>query len=236
MQSTAHKQQIASIKQEKRPLSALEKKRIGLILLSFIIVCVFWMSFEQAGGLMTVYSEKYTNRLLMGWEIPASWFQSLNPLFIIVFGGVVAMLWNWLAGRNKNPNSIFKMGLGTVIMGMGFVFMVGASLQRHSLGHSAMYWLVFAYLFHTIGELCLSPVSLSFITKVAPKHKVATMIGLYFAVTGIAQKLAAEIGKMSIQLGEYAIFVGLVILPISLGLLLMFFSKRLTKMTGGLED
>ena len=101
---------------------------------------------------------------------------------------------------------------------------------------SAMIWLLLAYLFHTLGELCLSPVSLSFVTKVSPKHIVATMMGLYWAVIGFANKLAAEIGKYADSLGEYAIFLGLFIFPIMMGGLLALFSSQISKLTHGAEE
>ena len=173
-----------------------------------------------------------------GFIVPASWFQSLNALFIIAFGGIVAALWIALARRGKNPSSIFKMGLGTAIMGAGFIFMVFASLERQSdlFGLSSMWWLVLAYLFHTLGELALSPVALSFITKLSPKSIVASMMGIYFAVTGLGNKLAAKLGVLAQDLGELEIFGGIAVVTIGLGLLLVAFSGKLNKLAHGAED
>jgi len=220
-----------------------DKDRLIVLGISFVIVMVFWMSFEQAGGFMSLYTKDFVDRHLFGWEIPASMFQSLNPLFIILFGSAVAALWIKLEDkRKKNYSAIFKMGIGTVILGLGFLFMVGASLQKHvdASGHvvqySAMYWLVGAYLFHTIGELCLSPVALSFITKVAPKKLVSSIMGIYFAVTGLSDKLASEIGKQADKLGDLTVFAGLVIFAVVMGSLLAIFSNRISKLTHGAED
>jgi POT family proton-dependent oligopeptide transporter len=134
-------------------------------------------------------------------------------------------------------SSIFKMGLGTVIMGIGFIFMIGASFERitSEIGKSSMHWLIIAYLFHTIGELFISPVSLAFITKVSPKRIVSSMMGIFWAVTGVANLIAAQIGKQSINMGELAIFKFLVFMPIITGLLLMLFSSKITKLTHGIE-
>ncbi|GAB3814035.1 hypothetical protein GCM10028895_06710 [Pontibacter rugosus] len=130
------------------------------------------------------------------------------------------------------------MGLGTAILGIGFIFMVFASLQRNSSadGLSSLHWLIFAYMFHTIGELALSPVSLSFITKVAPKRIVASMMGLYFAVTGLGNKLASWIGIWAEQQGELEIFMYIAGFTIVLGILLMILTKRINKLTHGAED
>ncbi|WP_299760590.1 peptide MFS transporter [uncultured Pontibacter sp.] len=215
-----------------------EWDRIIVILISFIIVLVFWASFEQAGGLMNLFAQQYTDRVVFGWEIPTAWLQGLNSFFILTLGGIVAAIWVALAKRGKNLPSIFKMGLGTSILGIGFIFMVFASLQRTSSadGLSSLHWLVFAYMFHTIGELALSPVSLSFITKVAPKRIVASMMGLYFAVTGLANKLASLIGIWAVRLGELEVFIYIAGFTIFLGIVLMVLTKRINKLTHGMED
>lgn len=226
-----------AVSQKSPGFSRKEWDRILAICLSFIIVLVFWASFEQAGGLMNLYAFDYTDREAWGWVVPATWFQSLNPFFIITLGPIVAALWIALAKRGKNPPSIFKMGLGTAILGIGFIFMVGASLERNTSadGQSAMMWLVAAYFFHTVGELALSPVSLSFITKVAPKRIVATMMGLYFAVTGAGNYVASLIGIWAQTLGELEIFIYIAVFTIVFGSLLMILTKKINKLTHGAE-
>ena len=179
----------------KRPLSKIEKDRVVVLFISFLLVIVFWGAFEQAGGLMNIYASEKTNRMLMGWEVPASWFQSLNAMFIIIFGTVVAAYWAKRKLNGKLSTSLFKMILGLIIMGAGFFFMTGASMQYDDGGSSAMYWLVLAYLFHTIGELCLSPVALSYITKLSPVKYGSIMMGVYFAMTGFGNKLAGLLGE-----------------------------------------
>lgn len=222
----------------KKGFSKNEKDRLLAIGLSFIIVLVFWASFEQASGLMNLYAFDYTDRYVLGWEVPASWLQGLNSFFIITIGPLVAWIWILLAKRNINLSSIFKMGLGTAILGIGFIYMVAAAFERNQSpdGKSALYWLVLAYLFHTLGELALSPVSLSFITKVAPKRVVASMMGLYFAVTGMGNFLASLIGIWAQRQGELQIFAGIAVVTIVLGSLLMVLAKRINRLTHGYED
>jgi len=183
--------------------SQIMKDRYVVMLLSFILVIVFWGAFEQAGGLMNIYALDKTNRSLpfslplIGNEVPASFFQSLNALFIILFGVLIANFWAKRKLKNKEASSIFKMATGVIIMGLGFLFMAAASLQYASNGAAAMYWLVLAYLLHTIGELCSSPVALSFITKLAPMRYASLMMGVYFAATGLGNKVAGVIGEFS---------------------------------------
>ncbi len=220
----------------KRPLSKIEKDRVIVLFISFLLVIVFWGAFEQAGGLMNIYASEKTNRMLMGWEVPASWFQSLNAMFIIIFGTVVAAYWAKRKLKGKVSTSLFKMCLGLIIMGAGFFFMTAAAAQFNSEGASAMYWLVLAYLFHTIGELCLSPVALSYITKLAPLKYASLMMGVYFAMTGFGNKVAGLLGESASDLGEYTVFTGIAVFCVVFGLLVLLIRKKLENLTHGAED
>lgn len=191
----------------KRPLNKIEKDRVLVLLLSFLIVIVFWGAFEQAGGLMNLYTDAKVDRYIgLSWlqEIPAAVFQSLNAGYIIIFGTIVGGFWIWWKKSGRESSSLFKMAIGTIIMGLGYVFMMFASREASEVvfGKAAMTWIFLAYLFHTLGELCTSPVSLSFITKLAPLKYASIMMGVYFAATGFGNKLAGSIGESS-QLHPY---------------------------------
>jgi POT family proton-dependent oligopeptide transporter len=214
----------------------VEKDRLLVIYLSFLIIIVFWGAFEQAGGLMNVYAAEKTNLSFAGLTVPASWFQSVNAIFILVFATLVGSFWAYWRRRGKESSSIFKMAIGVIIMGSGFLFMSAASKQYDAQGASAMYWLVFAYLFHTLGELCASPVALSFITKLAPARYVAFMMGAYFAATGLGNKVAGSLGELSTQVGEFAIFTGIAVFCMLFGLLILAILKPLKRLAHGAED
>ena len=220
----------------KKPLTSIEKDRLVVLFLSFILVIVFWGAFEQAGGLMNIYASEKTDRLFMGWLVPASWFQSLNAMFIIFLGTGVAGYWAKRKLKNQLSSSLFKMIIGLIIMGTGFFFMSAASTQYETQGSSAMYWLVLAYLFHTIGELCISPVALSFITKLAPLKYASLTMGVYFAMTGFGNKLAGILGEASQSMGEFTIFTGIAIFCVVFGCLVLLFRTKLEKLTHGAED
>jgi len=220
----------------KKPLTSIEKDRLVVLFLSFILVIVFWGAFEQAGGLMNIYASEKTDRLFMGWLVPASWFQSLNAMFIICLGTGVAGYWAKRKLKNQLSSSLFKMIIGLIIMGTGFFFMSAASTQYETQGSSAMYWLVLAYLFHTIGELCISPVALSFITKLAPLKYASLTMGVYFAMTGFGNKLAGILGEASQSMGEFTIFTGIAIFCVVFGCLVLLFRTKLEKLTHGAED
>lgn len=214
----------------------IDKDRFLVILLSFSIVIIFWGAFEQAGGLMNVYTEQKTDRMLLGWEIPTPMFQGLNSGFILLFAVWVANIWAKRKLKGKEASSLFKMATGTMIMGLGFVFMIFAVREYENNGSSAMYWLVFAYLFHTIGELSSSPVSLSFVTKLAPVKYASLMMGLYFASTGLGGKVAGILGEKSQQFGEYSVFAGITIFTVLFGVLVIALLKPLNRLTHGAEE
>ncbi|MGC6438048.1 MAG: peptide MFS transporter [Flavobacteriaceae bacterium] len=216
--------------------SQVHKDRFLVLLLSFIMVIVFWGAFEQAGGLMNLYTETNTDRNLFGWEIPTVMFQSLNAGFIILFATLVASIWAKRKLKGKEASSLFKMALGIIIMGFGFLFMVFAAMEFEKSGSSSMIWLVLAYLFHTIGELCLSPVALSFITKLTPVKYASLMMGVYFAATGLGSKVAGIVGEAASDFGEYTIFVGILIFTVIVGALFILILKPLKRLTHNAEE
>ncbi len=212
------------------------KDRFMVLLLSFIMVIIFWGAFEQAGGLMNLYTETNTDRMFFGWEIPTVMFQSLNAGFIILFATLVASIWAKRKIKGKEASSLFKMALGIIIMGFGFLFMVFAAMEFDKSGTSSMIWLVLAYLFHTIGELCISPVALSFITKLAPVKYASLMMGVYFAATGLGNKVAGIVGESASEFGELTIFSGIVIFTVIIGILFILILKPLKRLTHGVEE
>jgi POT family proton-dependent oligopeptide transporter len=220
-----------------RPLSKIEKDRIKVLLISFLLIILFWAAFEQAGGLMNLYASQKTDRNFFGlFEIPASVFQSVNSFFIITLATAVGAFWLKWRKKGKESSSMFKIAVGMIIMALGFGFMSAASLQYEANGSSAMYWLILAYLLHTIGELCASPVSLSYITKLAPLKYASIIMGLYWAATGMGNKVAGLIGQASQELGEFEIFTGIAVIWSLIGILVIFMLKPLKRLAHGAED
>lgn len=216
--------------------SKVMKDRFLVLLLSFLLVVIFWGAFEQAGGLMSVYTETKTDRMLFGWLVPTPMFQGLNAGFILLFAVWIANIWAKRKLKGKEASSLFKMATGTIIMGLGFVFMILAVREYEANGSSGIQWLILAYLFHTIGELSSSPVSLSFVTKLAPVKYASLMMGLYFAATGLGGKVAGVLGEKSAEFGEYTIFTGIVVFTVVFGLLVLALLKPLKRLTHGAED
>ena len=226
----------AQIAAANRPLTKIERDRVLVIFLSFFLVIIFWGAFEQAGGLLNLFASEHTELTVGAFEVPATWFQSLNPAYIILLAVPVANLWIVWGRRGHEDSSLFKMAVGTMIMGWGFLFMVAASMQVDAGGKAWLGWLVLAYLFHTIGELCASPVALSFVTKLAPVKYAALMMGAYFAATGLGNKVAGLIGEAAVgDLGPTTIFIGVAAFTTVVGIAVIAALGPLKRLTHGAE-
>lgn len=214
----------------------LERGRWLVIFLSLLAIVFFWGAFEQAGGLMNLYAQQKTDRMLAGFELPAPWFQALNPLYIILFGTPVGLAWLWWKRQGREASSPFKMAIGTIVLGLGFLFMTAASAEFEAKGESAMYWLVFAYLLLTLGELFASPVALSFIAKLSPARYYPFALSFYFAAIGLGNKLAGALGETAQNTGDFPIFTGIAAGCIALGLLMLALLGPLKRLSHGAES
>jgi len=218
------------------PLTREEKDRIIVMLISFLIVIVFWGAYEQAGGLMNLYTKEKINRVVLGWEIPTSMFQSVPAFFVILLGVPVANYWVKRYKMGKETSSLFKMAVGTMVMGTGFFMMTAAAWQAEETGQAMLIWLILSYLLQVIGELSASPVALSFITKLAPARYASIMMGIYFAATGLGNKLAGMVGALAENAGEFEVFTGIFLFTTLFGVLLLLMLKPLKRLTHGAEE
>lgn len=220
----------------KVPLTSIERDRLKVIFMLFVFVMLFWAAFEQAGGLMNLYASEKTDRMLGSFEVPAGWFQSVNALFIVLLAPFFGMLWVNLARRGKGVPTPLKMALGLTLTGIGFLAMVAAVFDQGAHGKANMIWLILAYLFHTMGELCISPVGLSMVTKLAPLRLASLMMGVWFLINAFANKLAGKIGAFAEHAGELTVFAGLAIFLIAFAIGLWFLAGKLVDWMHGAED
>jgi len=221
---------------KKQPLTKQEIDRLKVILVMGLFVIVFWAGFEQAGGLMNIYTQQYTDRMVGSFEVPAAWFQSLNPFFIITLAPVLAAFWVKLG--KKEPNSPVKFALALFFLALGFLCMVGAVMEQggDTTVKTSMLWLVGAFFFHTLGELCLSPIGLSLVTKLAPLRLASLMMGAWFGFNAIANYVAGLIGSHVGELGAMSIFGGIAIAATVSGVILLMFSNTLVRWMHGAES
>jgi POT family proton-dependent oligopeptide transporter len=174
-------------------LDRLELKKVCLLLVLFLGCALFWSGFEQAGSSFNLFAERYTDRVFDGFSIPAGWFQSLNPGFILIFAPAFSALWVQLGRRNLDPGSPVKFALGLIGMALGFVIMAMAARYVAAGQKVGISWLTLTYLFHTFGELCLSPVGLSAVSQLVPKRFVGQSLGVWFLGTALGNLIAGRI-------------------------------------------
>lgn len=199
-----------------------EVKRTGILIVLLLACAMFWAGFEQAGSSLNLFADRYTVREVAGFVIPAGWFQSLNPVFIIALSPVMAGLWVMLANRGKNPSVPAKFGIGLVLLGLGFLIMVAGAQLVGSSQRVWPTWLIATYLVHTVAELCLSPVGLSAVTKLAPQRFVGQMMGMWFLASAlgslIAGLMASEIKTVDQMPG---IYLRITVMSVAAGLVLL---------------
>jgi POT family proton-dependent oligopeptide transporter len=221
-------------------LNKQEKDRTWVIIILVAFVTFFWAGFEQAGGTFSLYTDKYINREVSNFLIPTSFFQSVNPIFIVMLAPLFTLLWGFLNKKGTEPNTPVKMGLGMILLGLGFLLMVGAVLQRGGAGtdetvKAHILWMLGTYLIHTCGELCLSPIGLSMVTKLAPVKLASMLMGVWFLSSFIANNLAGLTVGFVKDLGPMNIFAGIAGFVIVLGLVLIGMNKMLLKMMHGVR-
>jgi POT family proton-dependent oligopeptide transporter len=187
---------------------------------------------------MNLYARDKIDRVVLGYEIPTSFFQSLHALYVVILGAPMAWAWTKWRKAGKESSAIYKMGIGSIIMSFGFVALMGAAydVSLSALGKAPVYWLFLSYFLHVVAELSISPVALSFITKLSPAKYASLMMGTYFAITGLGNKVAGLLGEAAQDAGEMAIFTGITVFTLLLGILMLIFLKKLKALAHGAED
>jgi len=223
---------------ESQKLTKVEKSRTKVIFILTAIVIFFWAGFEQAGGALSIYTDKFVDRTVFGWEIPTSWFQSVNPLFIVLLAPLVSMLWVKLSNSKRGDLAVpTKMGLGMIMLGAGFIVLLFAIMQTGSddaniTVKANIMFIVFTYLLHTVGELFLSPVGLSFVSKYAPIKYASLLMAVWMASSFVANLVAGQLGAFTQSLGYFEVFSVIGAAVIVIGLILLSISKVLVRMLG----
>ena len=219
-------------------LDGAEKKRIAVFLVLILASAMFWSGFEQSGSSLNIFADRYTQLEIGPVTLLSTWFQSVNSTFIILFAPVFAYLWVWLAKRNLNPSTPAKFGLGLLLLALGFFMMVLASTIVANGEQALPTWLLLTYLFHTFGELALSPVGLSATTKLAPKRYVGQLMGIWFVSIALGNLIAGQIAG-DFDPNNIAAFPeqywGIVMTTAGTGIILLLLTKPLKKLMGGVD-
>ncbi|MFQ5429905.1 MAG: peptide MFS transporter, partial [Phycisphaerae bacterium] len=213
-----------------------DRDRLIVAVVLSLFSIIFWACFEQAGSSMTLFADREVDRVVFGYELTASQLLSINPLFIVLLGIPFSILWTKLGRIGKNPSSPVKFGFGLFQLALGFVALVMAANQAKTSGSASLGWMMLAYLLHTTGELCLSPVGLSAVTKLSPARLTGLMMGFWFFCAAFAGISAGVIAKFtSGDAGYEEVFRILVYVGIGAGCLILLLSPLLKRMLHGVK-
>ena len=231
----------------KVPLTRQEKERIAVIFIFFFFAVFFFAGMEQAGASFNLYANEYMDRTVFGYEIPTPWLQMINPFFVIILAPVFAYFWNTRLGQALNTP--LKMGLALIILGVGFWFMLIAGFQRGAIWEgglnivdntdgmvkASIIWMILTYLLHTIGELSLSVVGLSIVTKLSPARFASLFMGVWIMAAAFANMLAGLISSYVVKVGASTVFASISFIEILLGILMVSLNKVIERMMHGVR-
>jgi POT family proton-dependent oligopeptide transporter len=207
-----------------------ERKRLYAIGVFFLAAAIFWSLFEQAGSTLNLFADRDTRTTILGWSFPSSWFQSMNSLFVWSFAPVFA--WLWIRLGRREPSTPVKFSLGLIFVGAGFaVLIVAARLAEDGVQVSPM-WLTVVYLLHTFGELCLSPVGLSAMTKLAPARIAGLMMGVWFLASSVGNFIAGRLAGFYEAMPLPGLFTNIAVFGLVSGLLLLAVARPIRRMMG----
>jgi POT family proton-dependent oligopeptide transporter len=212
-----------------------EKKRLVVIFWLFILAAIFWSGFEQAGSSLNLFAERLTNRVMFGWEAPASWLQSINSFFIILLAPVFAFIWTWLARRDANPSIPLKFAMGLLGLSVGFFVLAWGAANASETSLVSPAWLVVTYFLHTCGELALSPVGLSSMTKLAPRGRVGQMMGVWFIASALGNLVAGLMAGRLETLAPAALFSNVAMIAGGAGIVAVLATPFVKRLMGGVQ-
>lgn len=210
-----------------------ENRRLGVIFWLFLLIAVFWSGFEQAGSSLNLFGRDYTDRNILGWLMPAGFLQSVNSFFIILLAPVFGSLWVLLERRNRNPSIPMKAGLGLVGLAMGFFVLAWGAANATTDNLVSPAWLVVTYFFHTVGELCISPIGLSAITKLSPASRVGQMMGVWFVGAALGNLFAGLVAGQLVDLAPGPLFQNVAITIGIVGIVGLLAAPWVKRLTGG---
>jgi POT family proton-dependent oligopeptide transporter len=207
-----------------------ERKRLYVIGVLFLASAIFWSVFEQAGSTLNLFADRNTRTELLGMPFPSSWFQSLNSLFLIALAPVFAWIWIRLAARGKEPSSPAKFVFGLVFVGLGFAILVPPAQMAEGGAQVSPMWLTLTYLLHTVGELALSPVGLSAMTKLSPARIVGMSMGVWFLATSVGNFIGGRVSGLYESLALPTLFTAVAAYGILAGVILALFVPAMRKL------
>jgi len=214
---------------------SIEKQRLMVIFWLFLLAAIFWSGFEQAGSSLNLFAADLTDRTLGTFEMPAGWLQNVNPFFIIVLAPVFGMMWTWLAHRDRNPSIPVKFALGLLGLSAGFFVIAWGAANATTTDGASMAWLVVTYFLFTCGELALSPVGLSSMTKLAPPGRLGQMMGVWFIAAALGNLFAGLVAGGLEELAPAVLFRSVALFVGVAGILALAAAPFVKRLTGGIR-
>ncbi len=220
-----------------KPLTKEEWQRIFVIFLMAFFVIFFWVSFEQAGTSLTLFAERETDRFIpfLNWEFPTSWFQSVNPLFIVILAPIMSSMWIHLGNKDRDPSTPAKFIWGLMLLAFGFVLMAFAAYVYKTSGPVNVLWLLGCYFFLTLGELCLSPIGLSLVSKLAPAKFLSLLMGTWFLSNVVANWCSGLFGGQYDSMDHSFFFSIPVMMAVGASIVLFIMKPFIKKMMHGVK-
>ena len=216
-------------KEPKQKMTRNEWLRVGVLIVTCFLVSVFWAVFEQQGNVMQLWADKNTNWTFGGLHIPSTWYQAFNPFMIFAFAPLLSMVWAKQAARGKEPASLTKMGMGCLLLGLSYVVMIVASHGMTPDARRSVMWLVGTTVILTLGELYLSPIGLSFVTKVAPARMVSMLMGMWFLANFIGNYFTGYLGTFWEKIPHEQFFGLMTVLGVGAGVAMLVLSRPMNK-------
>jgi len=228
-------------------LTKIERSRIFVIYIVAFFVIFFWAAYEQAGASLTLFAAEQTDRTIFGWEMPASWFQSFNPFFVVILAYIMPGFWSFLNKRKMEPASPTKQAIGLLLLSLGYLFICFGVKDAVPGVKVSIIWLTGLYFIHTMGEIALSPIGLSMVNKLTPVRFASLMMGIWYLSTATANKFAGMLGGLYPEGGKvkyifgfeiqtmYDFFMVFVVMSGVASLILFLLTKKLQKMMHGVE-
>jgi POT family proton-dependent oligopeptide transporter len=207
-----------------------ERKRMFVIVVLFLAAALFWSEFEQAGSTLNLFADRNSNNSLLGYEFPSTWYQTLNALFIITLAPVFAWLWIWLGRRGKEPTSATKFGFGLVAVGAGYAVLIGGAVLAEQGVRVSPMWLVATYFLHTCGELSLSPVGMSAMTKLAPVRIGGLIMGFWFLALSAGNYIGGRLAGLYESWTLPQLFGAIAAFGIGAGIVMFLISRPVSRL------
>ena len=215
------------------PLTSSDKRRLGVVLFLTVFIMFFFAAFEQGSALIPYYGQEFTRRMLGSFEFPVAWFQSLNPFFVITLGPVMAWVWSALKKRQIELSILHKFAIGFCAAALSFVVMYGATVELGSSGSSSILWIVLGTMVMTLGELCITPILWSAVSRITPKRFLSMMMAVTLMGIGFGYKIGGKLGALIEVYTPQQIFLGIGALSLLFMLVALIFNGTIERLTHG---